>query len=214
MFYKNVLAALLVLLFAAGCASKNEDVYNKPARYWYDGIIKEIRGGDLEKADDYYASLSSEHISSPLLKESMLILAEAHMEEEEYLLANFYLDEFIKRFGDKENSEFARFLKVKANFAAFKYPNRDQQLLLDTIKNAKSFLQRYPNSKFSPFVQTILAKLYMAEYKLNKEIASLYHRTDKEKAAKIYEEKLKNSWVNNVQIVDPKTSWYRSIFEW
>jgi len=201
-------------LLVTGCSNKDKTaIYNKPAIFWYQEILKEIKNQDLEKADDYYTSLSSEHVESPLLHEAMLILAQAHIQEEEYLLANFYLDEYIKRFGDRKKSEYARFLKIKANFESFKYPNRNQQLLLDTIKSTNKFIKQYPDSEFRPMVETVLVKLKLANLQLTKEIAGLYKRIDKPKAAEIYKKKVQSSPLKDANMIQPKTPWYRAVFE-
>ena len=210
----KVLVLSIFLLLISGCSTKDKvEVYNKPAIYWYEQITKEIKNQDLEKADDYFTSLSSEHVESPLLKTSMLILANAHMEEEEYILANFYLDEYIKRYGDRKNSEYAKFLKIKANFESFSHPNRNQQLTIDTIRNTKEFLAEYPDSQYKPMVNTILVKLRLANLQLTKETANLYDRIDKPKAHKIYEARIKKSALNDANMIKPHVPWYRAWFE-
>lgn len=211
--YKIVLIAIFLLL-VTGCSTKEKvAIYNRPALFWYDKIIKEIQNQDLEKADDFFTSLSSEHVESPLLPTSMIMLAQAHMQAEEYILANFYLDEYIKRFGDVKNSEYARFLKIKANFDSFSQPGRNQQLLLDTIANTKEFVVRYPNSEFRPMVDTMLVKLELANLQLTEQIASLYKRIDKPKASKIYESKIKDSSLRDADMIKPHVFWIRSLFE-
>lgn len=212
---KKIGAVFLVsfLILISGCSSKKEAEYNKPAIYWYSKIVKSISSHNLDRADEYFTSLESEHISSPFIPEAMLILAQAHMDNEEYLMANFYLDEYIKRYGTSKKREFAEFLKIKASFLGFKNINRDQKLLQDTINNALEYKKIYKDSEFIPLVDTILTKLYMAEYILNKNIMLLYQRRDKPKAAKIYEEKLKKSWLNETEILKPE-SWYDFLIEW
>ncbi|AFL68217.1 outer membrane protein assembly factor BamD [Sulfurospirillum barnesii] len=209
----NVLIATSLVAFMSGCASKDKEVFNMPAIYWYEQIAKEIKSQDLEKADSMYTSLASEHVESPLLPEAMLMLANAHSQDEEYILANFYLDEYLRRYGNKENADHVRYMKIKANYEAFPNPNRNQQLLLDTITQTKEFLVRYPNSKFAPLAQSILVRLQMGEYFLNENIHSLYTRIDKPEVAKIYEEKLNTSSVKEAKIVEPTIPWYRSWFE-
>ncbi len=213
MKYISILLAFVVLLAITGCSTKESEIYNKPAIFLYQSIIKDIRGGDLEKADDDYTSLSSEHVESPLLKTSMLILSQAHSDNEEYILANFYLNEYIRRFGNSSSIEYAKFLKIKTNFYAFKYPKRNQVLLNNTIKNAYTYIQTYPNSIYLPLVQTMLTKLSLAQKSMDLEIISLYKRTGKSKAARIYEGKLSNSWYKDVNMIKPDTAWYRKIFE-
>jgi len=214
MRYIGIVLIFAMMLLLGGCSAKKEgEIYNKPAIFWYQGILKKIRGGDLEKADDYYTSLSSEHVESPLLKTSMLILAQAHAENEEYLLANFYYDEYIKRYGDSSSIEYIKFLKIKTNFDAFVYPKRDQMLLNSTIKDSEKYIVQYPDSPYIPLVQTMLTKLSLAQKSMDMEIISLYKRIGKPKAAKIYEDKIKNSWYKDIAYIKPDTAWYREIFE-
>jgi len=209
----KIVTTLFVLFAFFGCADKNKEVYNKPALYWYGEIVKKIKDFDLEEADNLYTSLSSEHVSSPLLPEAMMILAQAHMEEEEYLLANFYLDEYIKRFGSSKTSEYARYMKIRANFESFPNPNRNQQLLLDTMAQTKEFVDKYPNSKYRPMVETMYVKLKLGEHFMIKNIADLYTRIDKPEAAKIYQEQFDKSELKNAKMIKPNIPWYRSWFE-
>lgn len=206
-------SSLLVAALLGGCASKQEELFNQPAAFWYEQIISDIKNRDLEAADLHYTSMASEHIASPLLEEVMLILAHAHIEDEQYLLANFYLDEYTKRYGNPAKVEYARFLKIKANFASFSYPNRNQQLLLDTIEETKEFVRRYPESVYRPLVETILTKMELGEYYLKQEIASLYKRTGKHESAALYEEKLQSTPLKDANMIEPKVPWYRALFE-
>ena len=210
---RKIVLVLTALMFIIGCSAKNKPEYNKSDIYWYNKMIYYISANDLDKADDYFTSLQSEHFSSPLLKEALLILAQAHMDEEEYLLAGYYLDEYIKRYATPREMEFAKFLKIKASYLAFTNINRDQKLLDDTIKKAIAYEKSYPNSEYLPMVDTILTKLYMAQYVLDSEIASLYERIGKKKAAKFYKDRLKNSWLKKDQI-DVPHSWYEYLVNW
>lgn len=209
----KAIISIFVIFAFFGCADKKTVAFNKPALYWYAEIIESIKNYDLDEANNLFVSLSSEHVASPLLPEAMMILAQAHMEEEQYLLANFYLDEYIKRFGTAKRSEYARFLKIKANFESFPNPNRNQQLLLDTIEETQEFIDRYPNSQFRPMVETMFVKLKLSEYFMVQNIADLYARIDKPIAAKIYQDIFDNSSLKNANMIKPHIPWYRSWFE-
>lgn len=210
---RNLLLLFFVLLFTS-CASKPERAeYNKPAIYWYNKMIKQISLYDYDSADDTYSSLESEHRNSPLIPSALLILANAHMEDEAYELANFYLDEYIKRFTLNENIDYARYLKIKANFLAFKYQLRDQSLIEDTTKQIQEFKMRFKNSPYMPLVDTIDSRLYMAKALLDKNIADLYTKLDKPKAAELYKKKVENSWIKLDEIEPAPVPFYRYIFE-
>ncbi len=218
MYSKSVISTIfLVILFLGGCSDKEESVkeeFNKPAIFWYKQMVDNIKADDLEAADDTFASLQSEHIYSPLLPEAMLILAKAHMQNEEYLLAEFYYDEFIKRFGDEDNIDFVEHMKIKSNFFSFRLKNRDQKLLLRTIEDAEKFIVAHPYSRYRPIVDSMLLKMHLANLELNQEIAALYERVDKPEAAKIYGEKLAYGWLKEIVYEDKDLEWYRQLFDW
>jgi outer membrane protein assembly factor BamD len=205
------LFAGIVLLFSA--CSKDVEEYNKPAVYWYGKIINSISEGNLDKADDYYASLQGEHIGSPLLPEATMILAIAHMYDEEYLLSEHFLDEYVKRYANENEREFAEFLKIKAKYLSLPNPRRDQVLIQDAIKNAEAFKRNYPNSDYYTLVDSMLTKLYISEAALNETIASLYDRVDKHKSAEYYRNIKPEPWINWEEVERANTPWYREWFE-
>ena len=212
--FKNLLLIACSTFVFTACSSKNEvEEYNKPALYWYNKMLTQIATNDLDEADDTYTSLESEHRNSPLIPTSLIVLVNAHIDQEEYALANFYLDEYIKRFGLSKDIDYARYLKIKANFLGFKYQSRDQQLIESTITEIEEFRNKYSNSPYMPLVDTMNARLYMAKASMDKSIAELYRKRDKETAALFYEEKVKESWLDQKEIKPVDVPFYRSIFE-
>ncbi len=207
------IAATVSFLFV-GCGDEKEVAeFNKPALYWYQQIANSITSGNLDKADAYYISLKSEHMRSPLMPTSLMMLAHAHMNAEEYLLANYYLDEYNKRFGEYESREYTDFMKLKASFLGIKDVYKDQKLIIDSIAAAKVYINRYPGSPYAPLVNTILIRLHMSQYLLNENIAALYDRTGKEEAAKIYREKNKGSVVEMTDITPPEKGIIGYVFD-
>ena len=158
--------------------------------------------------------MASEHVASPLLEQILLILAQAHANEEEYLMANHYLDEYIKRYGDNgPRTEFAQYLKIKANFDSFTQPNRNQKLMEDSVTEIEKFLYMYPNTEYKPLIETMLIKFKLALYFLDMQIADLYKRTGRDVSAKIYEQKLEESPFRSSDLIKPDVAWYRKLFE-
>jgi outer membrane protein assembly factor BamD len=210
---KQTVTAVLFATLLLGCSSKDAvNEYDKPALYWYQAIVKGIASSNLDKADNLYISLRSEHMRSPLLPTATMELAQAHMEEHEYIMADYYLDEYLKKYASGERIEQAKFLKIKAAFLGIKDINKDQKLMIDTLGEVDKFIKNYPTSSYLPVVQTIKVRLNMAKYMLNENIASLYARLGKEKAAKIYKDKNSNSPLNVADIKAPEVGILDSIF--
>ncbi len=210
---KSLLVSLLVLLLSGCSENKQEVEFNQPAHVWYQKIAQSIAKGQMDKADNYYVSLRSEHMRSPLLPEAMLMLAYAHMAKEEYLLANYYFDAYDQRYADGKERAYLAFMKLKSSFLGISDVYKDQKLILDTISNAQRYKAYFPDSEYLPLVDTMLVKLHMAQYLLNENIASLYDRTGKKKAAKIYREKNKGSIVEMADITPPKKGLLGKIFD-
>jgi outer membrane protein assembly factor BamD len=206
-----VIAAIFVL---TGCAKKDEvSEYNKPAIYWYKKVAESVAKQNMDKADEYYLSLKSEHMRSPLLPTAIIMLAHGHMDKEEYLMANFYFDEYNRRFADIRGREYADFMKLKSAFMGITDVNKDQKLMLDTVANAEKFLLRHPDSEYDPLVKTILVRLHMSQYLLNENIAALYDRIGKKKGAKIYRQKNKASPLNLGDIDLPRKGILSKVFD-
>ncbi len=202
----------LLLLLLSGC-SKEVDEYNKPAAYWYDKMVESVAKGNLEKADSYYSSLQSEHIGSPLLREATFIMAQAHMYYEEYLLSEHFLNEYIKRYANPIEREYAEYLKIKAKYMALPHPRRDQGLINEAIDAGEDFKRTYPRSSFIPVVDTMVTRLVLARASLNESIASLYDRLDKPKAAQYYRNIRPESWIDWNEVEKAEVPFYRGIFE-
>jgi len=213
----NKITNFIIIPFAtfimlSGCSKELEE-YNKPAVYWYAKIVESISNGSIDKADNYYSSLQSEHVGSPLLPEATMILAIAHMHFEEYLLSEHFLNEYINRYANPNEKEFAEFLKIKSKYMALPNPRRDQVLINEAILEAKKFKVSYSNSMYNDVLDTMVTNLYMADAALNETIADLYERLDKPKSAAYYRSIKPQPWINWSEIDRANTAWYRAWFE-
>jgi len=213
---KNIKQTFTLFVFIGlflGCSSKDAvHEYDKSALYWYKNIVKEVASSNLDKADNYYISLRSEHMRSPLLPTATMFLAQAHMEDQAFIMADYYLDEYLKKYALNSKVEQAKFLKIKAAFLGIKDINKDQKLMIDTLTEVDNFVSSYRNSIYLPVVQTIRVRLQMAQYMLNENIANLYKRIGKDKAVAIYRAKNQNSPLNIADIKAPKAGFLDSIF--
>ena len=211
---KSIFAGIALAFLFAGCTKDDEVAeFNKPALHWYQEIGNSINRGNMDKADEYYISLKSEHMRSPLMPTAIMMLAHAHMNKEEYLLANYYLDEYNKRYAESDDREYIEFIKLKAAFLGVKDVYKDQKLIMDSINNANKYLLRYPGSVYAPLVNTILVRLHMSQYLLNENIAALYDRTDKPDGAKIYRDKNSGSVVEMADITPPEKGIIGMVFD-
>ncbi|MGX3044624.1 outer membrane protein assembly factor BamD [Helicobacter sp. T3_23-1056] len=224
-FFSNYLLAffkiLSVVAFAfllactlSSCKKKKENELNKPAMYWYQNILKEIRAGNLENADNFYASLQSEHINSPLLPEAMMILGQAHIQKEQYLLAEFYFDEYLKRFANAKNADYLHFLKLQSRYYGLKSSSKDQEFFSDSLSDFDEFLDTFPDSKYVPFVKTMQVRFVLGQNELNKGIVRVYKKAKKQAAKEKYDERIDDELEEATKPKPSHIPWYVRMFNW
>ena len=213
-FFKYLTFYSIFIIFLTGCAQKEKETqYNKPALYWYNEMLTQIASYQLDSADETYTSLESEHRRSPLLPSATMLIANAHMEDEEYELASYYYDQYLKRFDDGKLSSYIRYLKIKAKFLAFKQQFREQKLIDDTLLEIYKYKKEFPNSSYLYMVDNMESRLQMSKAVLDLEIADLYERKEKPKASEYYTQRAQKSWQEVKSIEPVNVPWYRAIFE-
>nr|WP_233707783.1 outer membrane protein assembly factor BamD [Helicobacter aurati] len=215
-FLKHILfvAHTCCILAYLGCSKNKEVIYNQPATFWYEGIFKNIRLGNLETADSYFSSLQSEHLNSPLLPESMLALGQAHLNNEEYILSDFYFKEYLKRYGNSSNADYISYLRLKSHLYAFKNSSKDQRFMSDSIALIQEFIQKYPNSRYLPFVYEMEVKFALGQNELNTAIARVYAKNNKKEAEQIYNERIDSDLQIATNPKPSKVPWYMLLLNW
>ena len=156
---KSILFSVIFIIFFCACSKSVNEEFNKPASFWYERLIYAISNGDLELADSYYNSLSSEHSASPLLPEALLLLIQAHIDNKEHLLASFFVNEYKTRFSNANNVDYIAFLGIETNFYAFDNYVKDQGFIDDNIKDINHFIILNQNNKYMPYISHILTSL-------------------------------------------------------
>ena len=117
-------------------------------------------------------------------------------------MANYYLDEYIKRYAFKKDVDYIRYLKIKSKFMSFRSQYREQQLILDILEEIEDFKVKYPNSSYMYLVKTMQTRVMMAKSSFDAEISNLYTRVDKPVAANVYKQRAKDSFYDQKDIVN------------
>jgi len=204
---KKLLFAFL-MLFLAGCANKDANKQFNTDLQIHQQIKKDLINESFDKADNDFMSLEANYPGSPYIKSDLLALYLAHLQNKDYILANFYLNQYEKRFASIEEIPWCEYKKIKIKFLQYKNSYTNQEEILHILNMCKIYKQNYPNSEFLPEVNTIYTKVYLTNKYLNKKISKLYKKLGKPKAAQVYETKIpKNSQ-------PPVIPWYKKLFYW
>jgi outer membrane protein assembly factor BamD len=102
---------------------------------------------------------------------------------------------------------------MRAKYMALPNVSRDQGLIADAILTGENFKKNYFNSQYYNIVDSMITRLYIAEAALNENIAKLYDRLDKPKAAQYYRDMKPEAWIDWSKVEPASVPFYRSIFE-
>ena len=199
---------LIIPLFFLACSPKPKPNEYKNELKIHQQLKKDIKNTFLDNADNDLMNLEAEFPSSPYIKSDLLILYLAHLKNEDYILAKFYLNQYEKRFASSKEIPWCEYQKIKIDFLSYQNAYTNQKQILNLINECKNYKINFPNSIFLPEVNTIYMKVLLTNKYLNDKIYKLYKKLGKEKAAKLYKTKIpKNSR-------PPKIPWYKKLFYW
>ena len=205
------LSIFLIFISFIGCADKNR--FNQTDEFWYSEVVRFVGNQDMDRADSSFSSLEAEHINSPLLETATVLLIQAHMNQENYILSNYYMNRYNTLFGTKESKEYIEYLRIKSKYLAFKRPKRDQKLIIDTLNLIDEYIFDYPDSTYLPYIETIKINLSLSQHELNIDIIVLYQKLEKPKAVEFYKSREDMSWLDQNDVQKPEISFIRSLFE-
>ena len=205
---KKVILPAIFLLFV-GCSTKQDEISDQTALFWHNKIYKSVNYMDLDKADEYLTSLELEHPQSQFIKKDLLVLYKAHKDYDDYELANFYMNEYKKRYASQNEYPWCDYKILEVDFDSITNAYTNQAKLQDLIAKTKKYKLNYPNSPYINEVNTILIKLTTTNLFFNKQISILYKKLDHPKAAKIYDNN-----ISTKNTIPPHIPWYKAMFYW
>jgi len=186
------LVATIILILLNGCSStklpKSNKITNKieasnTPKVIYSQIYSKISANDLDEADNLYIQLKTNYENSSYIPKAAQSLAIVHMEKEEYILANFYLQETLSI---NSSDEFSKFLLVKNQFLAAVKNQRDNNYMQKALKALELNRNLVSSNDYSILANSMLTRVKLDMIYQNREIGVLYKKLDKDKASKLY----------------------------
>ena len=204
---RKIIFLLPFLLFLA-CSNKTAEKTANSALGIHNQIYKALKNGYYDNADNYLLDLEAAFPGSIYIKEDLLMLFYAHLKNEDFQLAKFYLNQYEKRFATPQEIPWCEYQKIKIDFLSYQNSYTNEGKILNLIKECENYKLQYPNSDFLYEVNTIYMKALLTKKYLYAKIYKLYKKEGKIKAAQKYKTTLpKDS-------KPPVIPWYKKLFYW
>jgi len=201
---KKLSTITLFSFILLGCASNNSTVTKGKTDNYYQSptskIYNYIKNRNLDDADNAYIELKTNSESPTTLSSVAKTLAIVHMQNKEYILANFYLQEALQADG---SDEFAKFLLSKNQFLSAIKNQRDQSYRDRALKALEVDRNLVADEDYSLLANSMLTRVKLDTAWNNKEIGNTYKRLNKQEASQIYENRIKSLGFNINDIYKP-----------
>lgn len=156
----TVLFLLSATLWLGACASgyqrllKSTDVNKK-----YEAAIKYYDKGDYFRSGTLLEELIPLLKGRPEAEKAQFYFANTNFKQRNYVLSAYYFKQFTDTYPNSTYAEEAGFLNAKSLFLDSPEADLDQTNTVSALESIQDFLNRYPESKFRPEVESMSQEL-------------------------------------------------------
>jgi len=168
---------------------------------------------EFSRFSSAFIDLKTNHPSSLYLKSAFSIAILKSIENQELIIAKYYLEQSKDRFVNSDNVDYYDFYEFKIDFLSIDRKNRMQNKLLDLDKKADLFIAKYSKSSYLYLIKDMKSSVLASLYLLNDGISKLYTTLGKSNASKTYQVKNTKINIRKSDIVEPKSFFLIEIFE-
>lgn len=193
---------LSILLSIAGCGEYNQVLKSNDPEYKYAKALEYYEAGDCYRALPIFEELIGVVRGTQRAEQVYYYYAHVHYCIGDYYLANYYFKNFAKTYGTSEFAQECLFLAAMCNYHLSPSSSLDQTDTRAAIDEFQLYANKFPNSEKVDSCYILIADLNLKLEKKAFDIASLYVKTEKYKAAVIALENMMNDYPGTVYTED------------
>jgi len=182
-----VVALLLAIALAGGCANLDDPTKNWGPDQLYREAKDKVASGDYATAIKYFESLEARYPYGKYAEQAQIEIAYAYYKHEEPALAIAAADRFIRLHPTHPNVDYAYYLKGLVQFRLERswidwatgggddISDRDPKGARDAYNTFRELIDRYPKSRYAPDAAARMAYLFdhLARYEVR--VARFYY---------------------------------------
>ena len=131
--------------------------------------------GDYRKALNLYVQLVNTFKGKPQHQRLVFFLANCYFQTKDYYLASYQFENFIKSYPKSNRVIEASYMQAKSQFMLSPRFSLDQTETHKAIDLLQIFIDKYPNSEYTPEVNSYIQELQEKLEKKNFEISKQYY---------------------------------------
>ena len=171
-----ILPLILSLFILSSCNEYQKVLKNEDIKPKYELAEKYYNEGDYKRAQRLFEQIAPRYIGKPQGERVMFFFADTYFKTNNFYLAGFQFERFIKSYPNSDKVQEASFLEAKSYFILSPKYSLDQSDTDKASGKLQNFINNYPESEFFDEANTMAQELTIKKEKKEIEIAKQFDK--------------------------------------
>ena len=172
---KQFISLSLVAIIFASCSPYHKALKSDETKLKFDMGTTLYEAGDYGKAQRLFAQIVPQYRGKPQAEKLMYMYSDTFYQTEDYYLAAFQFDRFVKAYSTSDRLAEASFKSAKSSYFLSPRFSLDQEDTNDALTKMQEFINSYPDSEEVAEANKVIKELEDKLEKKQFEIAKQYH---------------------------------------
>lgn len=197
-----------------GCSFQGPQLHNLTFDKWNEKIELDLQEDMLDELITDFQIFSNEFKNSKLIPAVSLKIINYLIINKKWEEAISFINTHLQRFNDGVNEDYLHYLIIKVRFNLLSKPDRLQRKYIELLNLMSSYPLKFPKSPYLNSLKDMEDSLKLEKCFFDRDIALLYKKIGKSKAAEYYSNVYKKCGYNLEMLKRPNESpFYIRLFE-
>lgn len=173
---RYILPVLFAMVFLASCSEYQKVLKNEEVKAKYDMAEKLYEEGDYKRAIRLFEQIAPKYVGRPQGERVMFFFANCYFKNEDYYLAGYQFERFLKSYPQSDKIQEAGFLGAKSYYMLSPSYSLDQTDTDKALAKLQTFINTYPESEYFDEANTMAKELTSKKEKKQIEIAKQFNK--------------------------------------
>jgi len=168
-----ILLSVILTSVATSCNSYQKMLNNPDVTAKYKAAEAYYNTGEYRRANRLYEQILPSYRGKPQAQRVIFYFADSYLQIEDYYLAAYQFESFVKSFPKSDKLQEASFLAAKCYYKLSPRYSLDQTNTNDALDKLQIFIDNYPDSEFlaeaNSYVQELQTKLEKKDFEISKQ---------------------------------------------
>ena len=166
----------IIIIFFTSCNEYQKVLKNEDVKAKYDLAERYYNEGDFKRANRLFEQIAPRYVGKPQGERVMFFFADSYFQTEQYYLAGYQFERFIKSYPNSEKLPEAVFSEAKSYYLLSPRYSLDQTDTDKALAKLQNFINTYPDSEFFAQANEMAQELTLKRQKKEFEIAKQFDK--------------------------------------